>query len=161
MQNSIPHGFPRESTPRLSLGSCRITHLANMKTSFVLCSVLAGANAFLPVAPVLSTRAAIASTSSATQQPMRMALNPELAANFPRDFANVSCFLSRDFRLSTHFPHAWCAATSPQSSSRPGGLSSNRHLLVLGASQAKFCLACMCGRPCYASLCCLASVRTT
>eukprot|EP00904_Undaria_pinnatifida_P003436 jgi/Undpi1/13093/HiC_scaffold_8.g02755.m1 len=60
-----------------------------MKTSLVFCSVVAGANAFLPVAPVLSTRAVISSTSSATQQPMRMALNPELAANFPRDFANI------------------------------------------------------------------------
>lgn len=73
-----------------------------MKTSLVLCSVLSGANAFFPGVPVLSTRAAVASTSSATQQPMRMALNPELAANFPRDFANVSCILSRDFRRIFH-----------------------------------------------------------
>lgn len=66
-----------------------------MKTSLAFFSLAAGANAFVPVAPVLSTRSAvnIASSSATTpQQPMRMGLNPELAANFPRDFAKVrSC----------------------------------------------------------------------
>lgn len=64
-----------------------------MKTSLAFFSLLAGANAFVPVAPMVSTRAAISSSAtSAVRQhvPMRMGLNPELAANFPRDFANVS-----------------------------------------------------------------------
>lgn len=64
-----------------------------MKTSLVFLSVVAGANAFVPVAPMVSTRAVAGSSSasSAAQHvPMRMGLNPELAANFPRDFATVS-----------------------------------------------------------------------
>lgn len=65
-----------------------------MKTSLAFLSLLAGANAFVPVAPVVGARAVASSsaTTSRVQQhvPMRMGLNPELAANFPRDFAKVS-----------------------------------------------------------------------
>lgn len=64
-----------------------------MKTSLAFLSLLAaGADAFVPAAPVLSTRAAVSSSATSAVQhvPMRMGLNPELAANFPRDFAAVS-----------------------------------------------------------------------
>lgn len=62
-----------------------------MKTSLAFLSLLAGANAFVPVAPMVSSRAvASAATSAVEHVPMRMGLNPELAANFPRDFAKVS-----------------------------------------------------------------------
>ncbi|CAN0007057.1 unnamed protein product [Ectocarpus fasciculatus] len=63
-----------------------------MKTSLAFLSLLAaGADAFVPVAPVLSTRAAVSSSATSAVQhvPMRMGLNPELAANFPRDFATI------------------------------------------------------------------------
>lgn len=64
-----------------------------MKTSLAFLSLLAGANAFVPVAPMVSSRAvASAATSAVEHVPMRMGLNPELAANFPRDFANVSVY---------------------------------------------------------------------
>lgn len=61
-----------------------------MKTSLAFLSLLAGANAFVPVAPMLSSRAVASAATSAVQHvPMRMGLNPELAEKFPRDFAKV------------------------------------------------------------------------
>lgn len=42
---------------------------------------------------MVSTRAVASAATSAVQHvPMRMGLNPELAANFPRDFAKVSVY---------------------------------------------------------------------
>lgn len=63
-----------------------------MKTSLAFLSLVAGASAFVPVAPMASIRAVASSsvTSAVQHVPMRMGLNPELAANFPRDFATVS-----------------------------------------------------------------------
>lgn len=63
-----------------------------MKTSLAFLSLLAGTTAFVPVAPIVSSRvvATSAATNAVRHVPMRMGLNPDLAANFPRDFANVS-----------------------------------------------------------------------
>lgn len=73
------------------------TKPTKMKTSLAFLSLVAGAKAFVPVAPMVSARAAVSSSATSRVQhvPMRMGLNPELAANFPRDFANVSrcCWL--------------------------------------------------------------------
>lgn len=68
-----------------------------MQTSLAFLSLLAGANAFVPVAPMVSSGAVATSSATCAVQhvPMRMGLNPELAANFPRDFATVSvCVVS-------------------------------------------------------------------
>lgn len=91
-----------------------------MKTSFAFFGLAAGANAFVPVAPVISSSSsagvvAPSSSSVATRQqhqPMRMGLNPELAANFPRDFVNVSCSGAfESFHATAEiFPRCWCSA---------------------------------------------------
>lgn len=66
-----------------------------MKTSLAFFCLAAGANAFVPIVPPLSALSAGVASSRAAPavqrtSVVRMGLNPELAANFPRDFANVS-----------------------------------------------------------------------
>lgn len=116
----LPHsaGGPGWSVPhRLSVASFS-EYI--MKTSLAFLSLLAaGADAFVPAAPVLSTRAAVSSSATSAVQhvPMRMGLNPELAANFPRDFAAVSAcrFAAEDHLL-------W--QTNPRNSSAAAGAGS-------------------------------------
>ena len=72
-----------------------------MKTSTVFLSTVVGVHGFVPLVPSFSGRVVAPSSSTATQHPLSMGLNPELAANFPRDFANVrasklSCYCGGD-----------------------------------------------------------------
>lgn len=91
--NLCPHSRTHTYTQEVSFQRVLRPTVGTMKTSLVMSLFATGATAFVPVAPVLSGRSVVSSrqtTVPVSRSDVRMGLSPTLAANFPRDFANVS-----------------------------------------------------------------------